>query len=139
MPKVSKMEFSTGKGSRKEARASVWLYDKGKSPVAGILVNGKESGVYFSDFKESADKALRPFQVTNLTGKYHASVKVFGGGRHSQLEAVSQAIAKALVKKDESLKSILRKEGLLTRDDRMVESKRWGRHKSRRKQQFSKR
>lgn len=85
------------------------------------------------------NQLLRPLQLVNAGGKVSVSVRVFGGGKKSQLEAAALGLAKALVKKDSSFRPILRREGLLTRDSRMVESKKWGRHGARRGQQFSKR
>lgn len=137
--KKSKVSFVSGKGGRKTASASVWLYDKTRSPVTGILVNGLEGQIYFKDYKNAESKLLRPFQVTNTLGRFAASTKVFGGGKKSQLEAVVLALSRSLVEKNVDYKPALRKEGLLTRDSRMVESKKWGRHKARRGQQFAKR
>lgn len=134
-----KTSFVSGKGGRKTARASVWLYDKVKSPVSGVVVNGLESKTYFADQGSLENKLQRPFQVTNNLGRFAVSARVSGGGKKSQLEAVVLGIAKALVKKNPDYKPALRKEGLLTRDSRMVESKKWGRHKARRGQQYSKR
>lgn len=132
-------QFLSARGSRKKASASLWFYEKAKAPVVGIVVNDLPANEYFAGVRFAENKLLRPFQVCNVLGKYAASVKVSGGGRGAQVEAVSLALARALVKKDESFKPILRKEGLLTRDSRMVESKKWGRHKARRGQQYSKR
>lgn len=139
MSREAKDKFLSGYGSRKSARASVWLYEKVKSPVKGIIVNEKESPDYFGGLPLLEPRLFHPFQVCNLLGKFGVSAKVKGGGKKSQLEAVILGIAKALVKKDPELKPLLRREGLLTRDSRMVESKKWGRHKARRGHQFSKR
>lgn len=135
----SKTSFVSGKGGRKTARASAWLYDKTRAPVSGITINGLESKVYFDALSALEPRLLRPFQVTNTLGRFSVSVKVSGGGKKSQIEAAVLAMAQALVKKSPDYKPALRKEGLLTRDSRMVESKKWGRHKARRGQQFAKR
>lgn len=134
-----KTNFVSGKGGRKTASAAVWLYDKTRSPVTGIMVNGWAGQTYFNDFKNAENKLLRPFQVTNTLGRFAVSVKALGGGKKSQLDATVLAIARALVAKNTDYKPSLRKEGLLTRDSRMVESKKWGRHKARRGQQYAKR
>lgn len=140
MVKESKApQFLTARGARKKASASLWFYEKTKAPVIGLVVNGLPSREYFAGVRFGENKILRPLQVCNVLGKYAASIKVFGGGKDAQVEAVSLALARALVKKDESFKPILRREGLLTRDSRMVESKKWGHHGARRGQQFSKR
>lgn len=140
MPKSAKSaNLINSRGGRKTANASVWLWEKSKAPVEGIVINGKDWAEYFSDIKTAETRLLRPFQVCNLVGKFGVSIKVFGGGRNGQLEAVALAIAKSLAKKDPALKTLLRHEGLMTRDSRMVESKKYGRHKARRNQQYSKR
>ncbi len=137
--KRSKANFVSGKGGRKTATAAVWLYDKVKSPVVGIMVNSLDGQTYFKDYKNAESKLLRPFQVTNSLGRFTVSAKTSGGGKKSQLEATVLAISRALVEKNADYKPLRRKEGLLTRDSRMVESKKWGHHKARRGQQFAKR
>lgn len=140
MPRTSKTpSFKSSRGGRKTASASVWLWEKSKAPVTGIAVNGKEAEAYFSEIKVAELKLARPFQVCNIVGKYAVSAKVSGGGKNAQLDSVVLAIARTLAKQDETFKSLLRKEGLLTRDSRMVESKKYYHHGARRAQQFSKR
>lgn len=140
MPKTSKTaSFIHSRGGRKTAGASVWLWEKAKAPVSGIVINDKTPQEYFADLKIAEARIAKPLQVCNVVGKFAMSIKVSGGGKNSQLDAVVLALAKALVKKDPANKSLLRKENLLTRDSRMVESKKYGRHKARRGQQFSKR
>ena len=140
MPRTSKTSnFISSRGGRKTASASVWLYEKAKAPIAGIIVNDKEAVAYFSEIKIAESRLSRPFQVCNIVGKYSVSVKVAGGGKNAQLDSVVLAIARALAKQNEEYKSLLRKENLLTRDSRMVESKKYYHHGARRAQQFSKR
>ena len=137
--KVKAGNFVSGKGGRKTARASVWLYDKTRAPVDGIVVNGLTAKNYFLDFKNAESKLIRPFQVTNSLGRFAVSARVAGGGKKAQLEATVLALARALIAKNAEYRPGLRQEGLLTSDSRMVEPKKWGKHKARRGQQFAKR
>lgn len=140
MPRAKKVQnFISSQGGRKTARASVWLWEKSKAPISGIAINGKPAEAYFSDIKIVDSELLRPFQICNVEGKYAVSAKVTGGGRNAQLESVSLAIARALAGQSAEYKALLRKENLLTRDSRMVESKKYYHHGARRAQQFSKR
>ena len=82
---------------------------------------------------------LIPFNLTNNAGKYVVSVNVYGGGTTGQVEAIRLAISRALCQISEDNKSALKGEGLLTRDPRMVERKKFGQKKARKKFQFSKR
>lgn len=140
MPRTSKTSnFESSTGGRKTASASVWLWEKSKAPAPGIIVNGEEAESYFSGIKVAESRLSRPFQICNIVGKYAVSAKVSGGGKNSQLESVILAISRILANQDGSFKSLLRKENLLTRDSRMVESKKYYHHGARRAQQFSKR
>lgn len=110
-------------GRRKEAVARVRLTE-GKGQ---ITVNGKPIGEYFSGSTNSKIYQ-RPFEITNTLGKYMVSVKVEGGGNFSQLGAVVHGIARALSKADsQKLRQLLKKEGLLTRDARVKERRKYGR------------
>ena len=80
-----------------------------------------------------------PFDLTSTTGSYDLKVTVKGGGANGQAEAVRLAISRALCKLNEEHRSALKPEGLLTRDPRMVERKKYGQKKARKKFQFSKR
>ena len=84
-------------------------------------------------------KINQPFEITETAGKYDVKVNVFGGGITGQAEAVRLAISKALIEIDPDYKPALKAEGLTTRDPRMVERKKFGRKKARKKEQFSKR
>lgn len=121
-------------GRRKEAVARVIL-----RPGAGECeVNGKDLTDYFPLLRNQ--QALeRPFKVVDAEGTYDIQVNVNGGGTTGQAEAAQLGVARALVEADEDRRAALRDEGLLTRDDRVVERKKPGRPKARKKSQFSKR
>ncbi len=122
-------------GRRKEAVARVRLI-----PGNGaILINGKEPREYFGGRETYIKSLLRPLEVAGVLDRFDIFVKVEGGGTTGQVEAVRLGIARALVEYDESLRPVLRKEGLLTRDPREVERKKYGLKKARRAPQFSKR
>ena len=124
-------------GRRKTATASVFLTPgKGK-----FVVNQKPIDEYFSTEKEKA-KWLKPFFVAGISNPeqaYGAEIKVFGSGKTGQVDAVSLALAKALCKQTPELRTTLRKQGLLTRDSRMVERKKPYLRKARKSPQYSKR
>lgn len=121
-------------GRRKTAVARVKIMEgSGK-----VLVNNKPIEQYFP-LEMLRSEVLRPFAVTNTTGRYDAKVKVEGGGSTGQAGAVKLGIARSLVALDEDLRSALRGAGLLTRDPRMVERKKYGQKKARKRFQFSKR
>ena len=84
-------------------------------------------------------KIMQPFDLTSNTGKYDLSVNVYGGGTTGQAEAIRLAVSRALCELSEDNKSALKSVGLLTRDPRMVERKKFGQKKARKKFQFSKR
>ena len=84
-------------------------------------------------------KVNQPFELTDTLGKYDVKVNVNGGGNTGQVEAVRLAISRALVEINEDYKPLLKAEGLMTRDPRMVERKKPGQPKARKKFQFSKR
>lgn len=121
-------------GRRKTAVARIYLSEgKGK-----ITVNDKEYDKYFST-DTLKYKVLQPLNLTENATSFDIKAKVFGGGITGQAEAIRLAISRALVKIDEENKSILKSEGLMTRDPRMVERKKFGQKKARKKFQFSKR
>ncbi len=121
-------------GSRKEARARVWL-----RPGSGrIVVNDRELEAYFST--AALQKAVRrPLAVAGAEGRFDIVAHVDGGGVRGQAGAVRHALARALLRVDEALRTALRKEGLLTRDPRMKERKKYGRKRARKGFQYSKR
>ena len=126
-------------GRRKESIARVYL-SKGDGKV---VVNGRPAEEYFRAESFSKERfkqvALRPFAVTDTLGKYDVKVRIRGGGPTGQLEALRLGIARALLGVNPDYRKALKGEGLLTRDPRMVERKKYGLHKARRGQQFSKR
>jgi small subunit ribosomal protein S9 len=126
-------------GRRKEAIARVFLV-RGEGKVT---VNGKPADQYFAAsayIKERVEQMLKqPFSVTGTLNKYDVVANCNGGGFNGQMEAIRLGIARALLLADAGYRKALRDDGLLTRDPRMVERKKYGLHKARRAQQFSKR
>jgi len=124
--------LATGRRKRSIARV-ILLPGSGK-----ITVNNKSVEEYFP--RETLIMILmQPFQVVGVTGKYDAIVNVTGGGLSGQAGAIRHGIARALVSINPDLKPKLKKEGLLTRDPREVERKKYGQPKARKRFQFSKR
>ncbi len=121
-------------GRRKEAVARVRL-------VAGsgqVTVNGRT----ISDYLKRDSLVLiakQPLALTNLSDKFDVHARVMGGGLTGQAGAIRMAVARALVRHDETLKGVLGREGLLTRDSRMKERKKYGQPGARKRFQFSKR
>jgi len=121
-------------GRRKTATARVRLV----TGTGKVSVNGRPFETYFpTDTLRTA--ALRPLAATQSVGKYDVRVSVSGGGPNGQAGAVSLGIARALLETDVNLKNSLRAEGLLTRDPRMRERKKYGQPGARKRFQFSKR
>ncbi|WP_310619598.1 30S ribosomal protein S9 [Flexibacterium corallicola] len=124
--------YATGK--RKDAIARVWV----KPGTGKIVVNGKEFNEYFA--RPVLQLVLRqPIMLTERDGQYDITVTVAGGGLSGQAGAVRHGISKALTRYEPELRGVLKKEGFLTRDSRVVERKKYGRRKARRSFQFSKR
>ncbi len=121
-------------GRRKTSVARVIL----KSGEGKITVNKKEFEKFFP-LEVSRNDILNPFRVTDTLGTYDVAVKVNGGGTTGQAQAVRLGIARALVDINPEFRSSLKVEGFLTRDPRMVERKKYGRPKARKRFQFSKR
>ncbi|MDR6786019.1 30S ribosomal protein S9 [Pedobacter africanus] len=128
------MSVTNTSGRRKTAVARIYL----KEGNGAITVNGKDHKVYFPTLPLQYI-VNQSFEVAELVGQYDVQVNVAGGGIKGQAEAVRLAIAKAIVELDAEKKSALRAKGLMTRDMRMVERKKPGRKKARKKFQFSKR
>ncbi|MBD3329041.1 30S ribosomal protein S9 [Candidatus Dojkabacteria bacterium] len=131
---TGKGKYYEGIGRRKVSSARVRLF-KGKNPN---IVNNNLINEYFVVDKRMA-KAQRPLVVSGLLDEYHFTAKTSGGGVTGQADAVCLGLARALVEMDETLKPALKKEGLLTRDPRMVQRKKYHHRKARKKPQFSKR
>ena len=130
----SQRECVWGLGRRKTAVARVRLRRGGGK----IFVNGKELEEYFTEDRDRQN-VRSPFTVTKTLGMYDCMANVTGGGFTGQAGAVTLGIARALVRIDENFNGPLRDAGLLTRDPRMSERKKYGLHKARRATQFSKR
>ncbi len=128
------MSVTNTSGRRKTAVARIYLQEGS----GAIIVNGKDYKEYFPTLPLQY-VVTQSLEVSGSTGKFDVKVNVAGGGVNGQAGAVRLAIAKAIVELDGEKKSALSAKGLMTRDDRMVERKKPGRKKARRKFQFSKR
>ncbi len=128
------MDRFYGTGRRKTSVARVWV-----RPGSGrIVVNRRTFEDYFP--RETLRMIIaQPLQVTNTAGQFDVLVNVAGGGPTGQAGAVRHGIARALVRFDENLRQVLKKAGLLTRDPRMRERKKYGQPGARQKFQYSKR
>ncbi len=132
--KLDKLGRAYATGKRKDAVARVWI-----KPGSGkIVVNDKPYEQYF------ARPVLRmilqqPLGITQRVGQYDMMVNVGGGGLSGQAGAVRHGLSKALTYFEPELRGVLKKEGFLTRDSRVVERKKYGKKKARRSFQFSKR
>ena len=121
-------------GRRKESVAQVrFLAGAGE-----IEVNGKPMKDYFRQSYHQV-AAQQPLEITRMQEKYHIIVKVLGGGLSGQAGAVRHAIARALIKVDPALRSVLRRGGYLTRDPRAKERKKYGQKGARKRFQWTKR
>ena len=121
-------------GRRKTSVARVIL----KSGNGKVVVNDKEFEKAFP-LLVSREDITKPFDVTETKGKYDVYVNVRGGGSTGQAQAIRLGIARALIDANPEFRSSLKIEGLLTRDPRMVERKKYGQPKARKRFQFSKR
>ena len=121
-------------GRRKEATARVRLY----AGSGLIVVNKKPIEGYFATAQQRM-RATEPLRVANAETRYDINATVEGGGTTGQADAIRLGIARALLEVDPELRPALKKEGLLTRDSRQVESKKYGLRKARRAPQYTKR
>lgn len=129
-----KKEYIWGTGRRKTSVARVRI-----APGEGkILVNDRPLEKFFTIERRSKDVA-RPLDLAGVRAKFDVFMKVNGGGETGQAGACLLGIARALIKADPALQPLMKSHGLLTRDDRKVERKKYGLHKARRASQFSKR
>jgi small subunit ribosomal protein S9 len=121
-------------GRRKEASARVWI----KPGSGAVTINGKGADQYF---KREVLRMLveQPFEAAEVKGQYDLIATVRGGGLSGQAGAVRHGLARALTRANEGLRGALKKAGLLTRDARAVERKKYGRPGARKRFQFSKR
>ena len=128
------VNYHLATGRRKTSTARVFLYEG----TGNITINDKTGKDFFG--KESLVKeALEPLFVAELSEKFDVIANVAGGGVTGQIGAIRLGVARALLKYDASIKPSLKKEGLMTRDSRMVERKKPGQPKARKRFQFSKR
>ena len=132
--KIDKLGRAYATGKRKNAVARVWI-----KPGSGkIVVNGRDETVYFA--RPVLRMILRqPLEITARSTQYDLMVTVAGGGLSGQAGAVRHGLSKALTYYEPELRSVLKRGGVLTRDSRVVERKKYGKKKARRSFQFSKR
>lgn len=128
------MEVINALGRRKTSVARVYL----SAGSGNFTVNGKDMKTYFPTLMLQND-INRPFEVTSTAGQFDIKANIDGGGVSGQADALKLAIARALVKHNAELKPALKVESLLTRDPRMVERKKPGQKKARKRFQFVKR
>ena len=123
-----------GIGRRKTSVARVWL----KSGSGNFLINNKKLDEYFPRELWQI-RVNEPLEITQTKEKYSVFVNVKGGGLTGQADAIRHGLSRALLQSNDKLRKKLKIAGLLKRDPRMVESKKYGKRKARRGQQFSKR
>lgn len=130
-----RQRYYQGTGRRKEAVARVWLV-----PGSGTFqINGKKPEVYFGHHPVIYHCIRRPLELTETTSSYDVFVRVRGGGRSGQAGAISLGIARALLDANSTLRPVLKKAGLLTRDARVKERKKVGLKRARKRPQYTKR
>lgn len=127
-----KVFYATGR--RKTSAARVFM----KNGTGKIMINGKTPEQYLG-MPASRAAIMHPLVLVNKNGKVDLDITVKGGGESGQAGAIRHAISRALVTLDEAARSTLKKAGFLTRDSRMVERKKYGKHGARKSTQFSKR
>ena len=124
-----------GTGKRKSAVARVWL-----APGSGkITVNSHPAEDYITATEASKGMIHQPLQLTNMLNKLDVTINVSGGGICGQASAIRHGISRALLEYNPDLRSVLKKAGLLTRDSRIKERKKYGQRGARARFQFSKR
>ncbi|WP_105316943.1 30S ribosomal protein S9 [Thermus tenuipuniceus] len=128
------MEQYYGTGRRKEAVARVFL-----RPGSGkVTVNGQDFQDYFQGLVRAV-AALEPLRAVDALGRFDAYITVKGGGKSGQIDAIKLGVARALLRYNPDYRAKLKPLGFLTRDARVVERKKYGKHKARRAPQYSKR
>jgi small subunit ribosomal protein S9 len=129
---AEKTFYATGRRKTSVARVAL------KSGKGDFVINDRNLGDYFG--RETARMVvLQPFQVTQTTGSFDADVNVQGGGISGQAGAIRHGVARALIQINSDFRPPLKKAGFITRDPRAVERKKYGRHKARKRPQYSKR
>ena len=126
-------DYATGK--RKSAIAKVWI----KAGKGTLSINGKSLDEWLGGHEAIKMKVIQPLVLTSQEKALDIVAITFGGGYSAQAEALRHGISKALNLYDTSFRAILKPKGLLTRDSRVVERKKYGKRKARRSPQFSKR
>jgi small subunit ribosomal protein S9 len=131
---MAEQQTNYGSGRRKRSAARVYI----KRGEGRIVINDRPIEEYFG--RETARMIVRqPLEKADMADKLDVFVKVRGGGGSGQAGAIRHGLAKALVDYDEALRPVLRKAGFITRDARIVERKKIGLHKARKRPQYSKR
>lgn len=129
---AEKFYYATGR--RKTSSSRVFL----KPGKGSITINGKKSDDYLRRM-QSRMVILQPLETLGQSGKFDANITVEGGGESGQAGAIRLGISRALIAFNPEFRAVLKKAGFLTRDQRMVERKKYGKHGARRSCQFSKR
>ena len=122
-------------GRRKSAVAKVWL----ENGTGEITINGQTLDAWLGGHEAIKKRVMQPLEVSKQETSVNVVVKTVGGGYSAQADAVRHGLSRALVAYDEQFRAILKPYGLLTRDARSVERKKYGRKKARKSVQFSKR
>lgn len=133
-PKKDEFGRAYGTGRRKDAVARVWI----KPGKGTVTVNGRDQSIYFARPTQRL-VINQPFIQTKRANEFDVICTVKGGGLSGQAGAVRHGISRALVNFEPELRGLLKEVGMLTRDSRMVERKKVGLHKARRKKQWAKR
>ena len=131
---MTSQTYYRGIGKRKCAIAQVKIF----SGSGEIIVNGKPYKDVYTRLEQQRIIG-RPFEVTDTVGKFNVEVKVMGGGINGQVGAIRHGISRALVVANEQYKPLLRQEGLMTRDARVKERKKYGLKRARKAPQYTKR
>lgn len=133
---MAKNTYFYGLGRRKSSTARARLYGSGSGKVT---VNDQPILEYFDGFESLVWELSEPFRVVSKENEFDVTIRVSGGGSHSQVGASKLAIANALADMNDDLRSTLKKQGLLKRDPREKERKKPGLKRARKAEQFSKR
>ena len=135
MVESTEQQYYYGTGKRKTSIAKVRLYLDDGGP---FIINNKPMDEYFN-WGPWQNTVVEPLRVSNTLNRFRVVVRVIGGGVHSQAQAIRHGIARALLSYDSELKPGLRRQGVITRDARIKESKKYGLKRARRAPQYTKR
>jgi small subunit ribosomal protein S9 len=122
-------------GRRKSSIAKVWL----EAGNGQLIINGQSLDAWLGGHEAIKKRVMRPLEVSKQESSVNIIVKTLGGGYSAQADAAKHGISRALVAFDEQFRAVLKPYGLLTRDARSVERKKYGKKKARKSTQFSKR